>query len=100
MYVTNVQGCARARSGTNPNVGRKRGSTKIVIWKRKTTRLATNNRRTQGVMPKIRCGPIYAPRRTDAQPHEAQSGAHDPLVKKTRSHKPSSPARLPPPLRL
>src|SRR5207248_5857466 len=62
MYVTNVQGCARARSGTNPNVVRKRGSTKIVIWKRKTTRLATNSRRTQGVMPNIRCGPIY-PRR-------------------------------------
>src|SRR5205809_2457485 len=59
MYVRNVHGCARARSGTNPNVERKRGSTKIVIWKRKTTRLATNNRRTQGVMPKTRCGPIY-----------------------------------------
>src|SRR5438034_3075301 len=79
MYVRNVQGCARARSGTNPNVVRKRGSTKIVIWKRKTTRLATNSRRTQGVMPNIRCGPIN-PRRLRASRLACYSPAPNPRV--------------------
>src|SRR5213596_1339475 len=54
----NVQGRASASSGANPSAVSKRGPTKIVIWRRKTTRFATVSRRTQGVIPNIRCGPI------------------------------------------
>src|SRR5882672_2602235 len=58
MYVTNVHGRATADSGSNPNIAWKRGSTSTVFWHRKTSRFATSNRRTQGVIPNIRCGSI------------------------------------------
>src|SRR6266702_4598122 len=43
----------------------KRGLTNTVSCRRNTTRLATISRRTQGVMPNVRCGPI-SPRRLGA----------------------------------
>src|SRR5882672_1938146 len=58
MYVTNVHGRAAADSGSNPNIAWKRGSTSTVFWHKKTSRFATSSRRTQGVMPNIRCGSI------------------------------------------
>src|SRR2546427_12329708 len=49
------------------------GLTNSVTWSRKTTRLATISRRTHGVMPNIRCGPIVwlSPARTPRVPREA-----------------------------
>src|SRR2546427_5926508 len=58
MYVRNVQGRASASSGVNPKAAWKRGSTNSVRCSRQTRRLATSSRRTHGVIPNIRCGPI------------------------------------------
>src|SRR5256885_14795557 len=75
VYVTNVQGRASASSGANPNVATNHGLTKIVIWSRKTTRLATISRRTHGVIPNIRCGtiPHLSPARPPRVPHPGPS---------------------------
>src|SRR5437762_6138672 len=80
VYVTNVQGRASASSGANPNVATNHGLTKIVIWSRKTTRLATISRRTHGVIPNIRCGtiPYLSPARAPRVPPPGQ--ATDPLA--------------------
>src|SRR5207237_2266243 len=79
-YVTNVQGRASASSGANPNVATNHGVTKIVIWSRTTTRLATISRRTHGVIPNIRCGtiPYLSPARAPRVPPPGQ--ATDPLA--------------------
>src|SRR5256714_8133744 len=80
VYVTNVQGRASASSGANPNVATNHGLTKIVIWSRKTIRLATISRRTHGVIPNIRCGTIsyLSPARAPRVPPPGQST--DPLA--------------------
>src|SRR5881392_654139 len=80
-YVTNVQGRASASSGANPNVATNHGFTKIVIWSRKTTKLATSSRRTHGVIPNIRCGtiPYLSPARAPRVP-PPHGQATDPLA--------------------
>src|SRR5260370_42246829 len=69
------------------------GLTNSVTWSRKTTRLATISRRTHGVMPNIRCGPIVwlSPARTPRAPREAA----DPLPQ-LRKLDPRSPGGLRP----
>src|SRR3989475_3805614 len=85
MYVRNVQGRASASSGVNPNTAWKRGCRNRGRWSREARRLATSSRRTHGVIPNIRCGPITRSSPTPAVllPREpanplAQLGEFDP----------------------
>src|SRR5207247_4557654 len=68
----NVHGCANAFMGAKPNAARKRGPS-TVSWSTKTSKLAANSRRTQGVMPKTRCAsiPSLSPRPPPQVPGEA-----------------------------
>src|SRR2546425_13296601 len=67
------------------------GLTNSVTWSRKTTRLATISRRTHGVIPNIRCGPIVwlSPARAPRVPREPA----DPLAQ-LRKLDPRSPGGL------
>src|SRR5438105_2229690 len=56
---TNVRGRPSASRGENPNEAKNHGSTNLATRSSKATRLATVSRRTQGVIPNIRCGTIY-----------------------------------------
>src|SRR6266550_3054011 len=68
----NVHGCANAFMGAKPNAARKRGPS-TVSWSTKTSKLAANSRRTQGVMPKTRgvSIPSLSPRWPPEVPGEA-----------------------------
>src|SRR2546422_1599955 len=70
----------------------KRGLTKIVSCRRKTTRLATISRRTHGVMPNVRCGPIRCLIPRLRSPSSGPTGRCARTTPETRSPQPGRPA--------
>src|SRR5688572_28576068 len=94
MYVTKTHGRANASRGSKPNRCTNHGPVKIVSCKRNTRRLATNSRRTHGVMPNTRCEPIMSCLSPDAPPIVPPLRAGADALAHLSVLEPGSPGRL------